>query len=286
MAGGGSPKQTSTLSAAQNRVSRSVAPQIREGVANGVQGYKGDIVAPLDPKLSSLYNSIPTLGQVGQNDGSTNSAIQNLLSGKPAYNLDPQTTTDYFNKSVLTPMMATYNQQIKPQIQQAFAASGRSFSAAKGNALSRSLTDLGVGAQAQLAQGIFQNQSLEAQLAQNAVNNQIQGIGLSQQQSMMPYNRISALQGVLQPYQQQHQAVANANYNQWQMQQPYNNPWLAQAQSFLGNSQVAMYNPTNPMGAAATGALGGAAVGATFGPVGAGVGAVGGAAAGYLSASR
>lgn len=267
-----------------------MAPQIRSGLASGVSSYNGNIVAPLDPKLQSLYNSIPTLGQVGQNDGSTNSAIQNLLSGKPAFNLDPQTTTDYFNKSVLTPMMATYNQQIKPQIQQAFAASGRSFSAAKGNALSRSLTDLGTSAQAQLAQGIFNNQSLQAQMAQNAVNNQIQGVNLAQQQSLMPYNRISALQGVLQPYQQQSQALATANYNQWQQQQPYNNPWLAQAQNFLGNSQVAMYNPSNQLQnqliGAGVGAVGGAATGAVMGSVVPGVGtAVGALAGGVMGAT-
>lgn len=238
------------------------------------------------PGLQALQGQLGGLGAIsGQNDAATNSAIQSLLAGGGANSLSDQSTQDYFQKSVVSPLMNTFQTQIQPKINQAFAVGGRTFSAAKGYATQRALTDIGVQAGASLGTAEQSNMQLRAQLQNQA---QYQGGVLAQQQAMQPYNRAGAFQNLQLPYQTQAQNVVTGQFQQWQQQQPYANPWLSQAQSFLGQSQVALYNPTSqlkqiaPYVGAAAGAVQGAIVGSAGGPIGTGVGALVGGGLGYL----
>lgn len=281
----------SSLSPQQQSIAGVLGKQIKGGLqSGGTPQYPGQQVAPLDPLYGNLYGNLQqSMDQAGQNDVSTNQAIQDLLTGKNANSLNSQNTTDYYNKGVLNPLMNTYNTQIKPKIDQAFAASGRSFSAARGFANQRALTDIGVQSQATLAQGIFQNQQLAAQLSQSG---QQSGVQLSQAQALQPFNRITAAQGALVPYQNFAQNQATAAYQQWQQSQAYNSPWIGAAQQFLGNAQVSMYNPQtalqqySPYIGAAAGLLSGGIIGGQNSNIGSVAGSLIGGGAGLINSQR
>jgi hypothetical protein len=167
-------------------------------------------------------------------------------------------------------MMLTFQQKVQPQIEQEFAASGRTMSAQKGRTVADSLTSMSTDAQAQLAQAQMSNQQLAAQMAQNAVSNQINGIQLAGQQTQAPIANAMAIQQAMQPYMNNQQAGLTADYNTWSMQQPYNNPWLQTALGYINSSQTAMYQPqgTNWGG---IGAIAGMAAGAIAAPFTAGL---------------
>lgn len=167
-------------------------------------------------------------------------------------------------------MLLTFQQKIQPQIEQQFAAAGRTMSAQKARTVADSLTTLSTDAQAQLAQAQLQNQTLAAQMAQNAVTNQINGIQLAQQVNTAPLVDAQVLSAAMQPFMNNQQAQLDANYRTWAAKQPYNNPYLSLAMQYINGSQTAMYQPqgTNFAG---IGSIAGLAAGAIAAPFTAGL---------------
>lgn len=205
--------------------------------------------------------------------------MSNQLSGASSSGtLTQAATNNLYQNSILNPMMNSWNTQIKPQIQQAFAGGGRTFSSAAGNAQARELNTLNVTGQGQLAQAVFGNQQLSANLNNDALNRQLGAIQNAPGVAGMGLSQNAALQSLLSPFQTQSQNEANAQYQLFQQAQPQNNPWLNLGMGFLGQSQQALYQPQPSPFAQAGYGIGASAAGALAGP------AVNGAGSGLATA--
>lgn len=278
MGGGSSPSTKNTLTPAQQRISHQISPQITSGIQTGITPYTGNLVAPLDPMYSQLYSQLQSYNPTALNQ-QTQGALSNQLSeASSSGTLTQAATNNLYQNSILNPMMNSWNTQIKPQIQQAFAGGGRTFSSAAGNAQARELNTFNISGQGQLAQAVFGNQQLSANLNNDALNRQLAGIQAAPGVASMQLGQQSALQSLLSPFQTQAQNQANAQYQLFQQQQPQNNPWLQLGMGFLGQNQQALYQPQPSPFAQIGYGLAGSAAGALAGAgVNAGIGAIGGA---------
>lgn len=272
--GSGSPSTVSNWNPQQQNLAHTLAPVLQNQVGQGVSPYQGQLVAPVQDGSqiqSQIASYNPTQFQAGQQQ-----AINQGLSGQSAYNLDPQTTANYFQQAVVNPSMRAYSQTTAPAINEGFAAQGGTFSTARGIAQEKALSNLQDTNAASLASTQQSNQALQAQLAQSAANNQLQSVGLAQQYANAPLYSAAAMSQALQPFQQQAQAQDTAAYQQWQQSQAYNNPYLQQIMGYLGQSSQSAYQQPNYTGqyiGAGTG-IAGAVIGGYFGgPAGAAQGA-------------
>lgn len=213
-------------------------------------------------------------------------AFTDVLSGRSAYDLSPQTTEKYFQNAVAAPMLKNFDQNIAPRIKEQFAGMS-AFSSRQGSVTQQALSDLQGNMGAQLSQAQFQNQTLAANLADNARQRQLQGLGalnqFQQQQAMTPIQQALGMSQLIGPFQQHADQLAGAQYQEWMNQRPENRPWLQLAMQYLGNNSQQLYVRKNPYVSAGAGALSGAVTGAPAGIPGMLVGGAIGAGAGYLS---
>lgn len=240
------------------------------------------------PAYQQTYDAVTNFDPTGGLGSSVPNAIKSVLSGKPAYTLNPQVTDQYFTDAVANPMMRNFQQRIAPQIAESYAGSGALFSSRRGQAVQQGLSDLQANLAGQRATLAYQDQSLSASLANDAANRQLQGIGLANTYTQQPLTSALLQQQILAPFQDQQNTAAQNSYNEFLRQQPANNPYAQLALAFVGQSQQAAFQKTNPYVKAGVGIAGGAASGALMGSIvpgiGTGIGALLGAGLGAAGA--
>jgi hypothetical protein len=242
--GGGKPKSTSTLSPAQEEVSNSLADFLLGKMNKKGERAGGLLQDAQVPDLDKSFDRIKSLlssfyspkSSIFKPDG----AIGNALGGQPSYNVNEQTTQDYFQKSLYGPALQTFDEEIAPRIRESFAGPSSAMNSRYGSTIARTLGDITTGLNAQMAQVLQQNQQLQASLAEGARNRQTQA-------ATLPLNLAMGYGSALAPFQQN--AFA---------QSPAGNPFFGQALGFLNNSQLGLYQPTNPFTSTINGAMGGA----------------------------
>jgi hypothetical protein len=282
-----SPQTMNTLTPEQNLVSQALGKILHNQLGKPTKGYKGDIVAPLDPGYDVLEQMIDSYNPNAHASG-TGDALEQLLGGHPAYDLDPAVMEAYFRDAVAAPALRNFQQNVVPQLNAAYAGQGAAFSTRLSQAKGQALDNLNADLAAQMAQTNQAAQTTRAQLADSAAARRVQGVQLAQQQALAPLTQATLLGQALSPIQQQKQGTATANYNEWLRKQPANNPYMQLALSYMGQSPNAVYTPQpDPMTGAYTGAAGGALSGALAGsaggPIGAIIGGLVGAASGGFS---
>lgn len=243
--GGGKPKSTSTLSPQQQEVSTSLADFLLGKVNKKGERAGGLLQNAQVPDLDKSFNRIKSLLSSFYSPQSSifgpQGAIGNALGGQPSYDVSPQITQDYFQKNLYAPALQTFDEQIAPRIRESFAGPSSAMNSRYGSTVARTLGDISTGLNAQMAQVLQQNQQLQASLNESARQRQSQA-------ATLPLNLAMGYGSALQPFQQNAYA-----------QSPAGNPFFGQALGFLNNSQVGMYQPTNPF----TGTINGAMSGAT-----------------------
>lgn len=281
MAGGSKPSTMSTLDRGQKGISDELYKYLRPQIGQSGPQYPGNPVAPLDQGYGQVQDlmgrySPETLIQPQR------TAIKQALSGQPSYNLDPAVTDKYFTNAVETPAMRSFQQHVKPQIDEAYAGQGALWSSRRGQAVRTALTDVTTGLNAQRSTLAYNDQQLAASLAENAKNRQLQGVQAASQFRMEPLTSAALYENLLQPFQQNAQAQSSSAYEEWTRTLPQNSPWTSLALGYIGQTTQSAYNKSmNPYAAAGIGAVGGAASGALIGSavpgIGTGVGALLGA---------
>lgn len=286
-----SPSLMNTLTPKQRLVSQALGQVIHKNIGLPSKKYQGDIVAPLDPGFDQVQSLIDSYDPSAFMSG-TSSALDDLLSGKPAFDLDPSVIDAYFRDSVAAPALRNYQDNILPQLNAAYAGHGAAFSTRLSQAKGKALGDINADLVAQLAQTQLAAQTTRAQLADSAANRRVQGVQLAQQQTAAPLTHATLMEQALAPFQQNKQATATANYNEWVRTRPENNPYMQLALSYIGQSQNAAYNQQpNPYAGMAigagvgglTGAASGALIGSVVPGIGTGIGALIGALGGVQS---
>lgn len=270
--GSSAPTHVSSLSNSQQGIANLLGPMFANYLNQPNPQYNGQMVAGLDPGFAQSKSFATGFADLQSN------ALRRALSGKPSYDVSQAATNQYMRDTVLNPMLRTYDQQIAPRLKEAASAGGGLFSSRLLDAQQGSLDNIMSSYGAQAGQAVQQNQSLMAQLSDSAAGRQMQALTMPQQIS-------GAMSSALQPFQQNKQQQLDAAFQSWQAQQPYANPYLSQAMSFMGQPQTVTYPRSNPVASgigAGLGALqglsllgGSGGVAGGLSSIGSGIGAVG-----------
>jgi len=241
-------KVRDNLNSGQKALLNKLTGMMKDQLGQGVAPYSGQRVAPVSgleqqgldwmdklfPTANNMTNFNPQQGQQFLNQGGE--ALDTMLQ-----DYDPAGAQDYWNKSVKQPAMQTWQRDIVPQIMEKYAGQNATDSGAMRRAIARSGADMNTDLNAQLANIIFGDR-------QSHLGRQQQGINQSMNMATMPGN-LQAQQGQMAGmgadlvgqamnaggFQRGlEQFGLDTALNQWQQQQPYNNPWLKQMPIALG----------------------------------------------------
>jgi hypothetical protein len=248
------PKTMSTLTDQQQQMMNALTGNIlggtidKEGkwtfgntVAKGATEYKGQ----LSPSYFSSLNK------------ETKSAFASALSGKSNATISDSAMENRYRKSVVNPLMQTYQSEIAPAIRESYGNTG-AFSSRMGTSMADALTKIGTQATSELANMQWQKEQFNAQMTNDAQNRQLQAAGVSAQLGQ--------------------QALSN-QYQNFLRTTKENNPYTAQAIQLINSQQQAAYKGSNPL----TSMIGGIGSGAAAGSVIPGVGTLAGGIIGGFS---
>jgi len=255
------------LTTQQGDLLRMLLGQTLEGVQEGPGIFPGETVAGVSPVQSQAFGSVQNLlsGGVPQ----ANQALESVLGGTqqvpgavdvqgPTQTaFDPQATQDFFQQSLLDPAMKAFEEDIIPRIQESFIGQNAGRSGAANRAVAGAGADLASDLSAQLGSILFQSREAQtgrefgagesfaerSRLAQESAAGREFGAGQSDLnrilQSIMP-----ALAAELGPAElgltagAQQRGIAQEQLGgeqlKFQQQQPFANPFLAQAFDLLG----------------------------------------------------
>ena len=227
--------------------------QVRNAVGQGVPAYGGQITpgtAPLQQQafgaaggLLSSPLGTPMQGAIGQ-----------LLSGQPAYQIDPATSMRYYTDAVYNPAMQEFGDTLRgldARYGARFGRSGAQLEAA-GRAAERFGTNL-AGIRGDL---VYRDEMARRSAAENAMGR----LGTGVQAGLGYAGDTRANLGMMAGLGGEQRAIEGQgraeDYGKWLYAQPYNNPWLG----FMGTalSTMPMLQTQQPgilpgLGAAASG---------------------------------
>ena len=203
-------------------------------IGEGLERFPGEFIAPLTPEQERAREFLGDF-QPGQFDTLSQTAIERALSGDPSFQLDPQTTERFFREAVEKPIFKTFEREIEPRIRSGFSGLGSTFGTRRGLAVQRALGDIGDTLASQLSTAQFQNQRLQAGLAESAAERQIRGVGLAQQFEAQPIQRASQLFGAAEPFRQVEQQRLSAEFAEFLRTRPELSPTIPQALQFVSS---------------------------------------------------
>lgn len=131
--------------------------------------------APTTEQEQKYFDFVNT--QSPQNQAS-NEALLNVLSGKPAYEINPEATEQYYQKYIRDPALRNYKETTAPLLAESFSGPGY-WSSGRANATQQSITDLSSQLDAQRAELYYKDELARRQALENARNLQIQGISVA-----------------------------------------------------------------------------------------------------------
>lgn len=129
-----------------------------------------------------------------KNNQATNQALLNVLSGKPAYDINEEATRNYYENSVRAPMLREYRDTTAPLLAESF--SGPSFwSSGRANATQKSIEDLSNKLNESWYNLAYQDELARRNALESASNRQVQGLSAAPQlesQAVINYGNAAA----------------------------------------------------------------------------------------------
>jgi len=171
-------------------------------MGEGITPYEGQMVAGESGLQKDVFD---LLGESGM--GMLESALQPF---------DPESATQYWEKSVKAPMMETWEEDIIPEIMEPFAGMGALSSGGLNRALARSGKELTTGLGATLADILFRAEESHKGRQFGAIPQIMSVLGAGGTQRGIEQERLT------EPF------------TKWQMSQPWASPWLSMLGPALG----------------------------------------------------
>ena len=238
-------------STGQQNIAKALQRQVGDAVGRGVEAYGGEIAPGATQNQQLAYDAAPGLLASQRNRG-VETALGSILSGNPAYQIDPARSAAFYNDSVLLPAQ----RQFQDTMQGIDARYGARFGRSGGQqeAIGRAATDFNTNLAGIRGDLVFQDEQARRAALESAAGRQLQGVGASvgyrdSQQENQRRNLVTlaGLGGEQRAITGQQNAE---DYGKWQYSQPYNNPWLG----FMGAALAPPPTQTNQTPGALAGA--------------------------------
>lgn len=203
------------LSPEQKKMIQDLATKIGSHIGGGVASYGGTTVPDQGPVMDQYMGSFDS------------PAFRKALSGASNWESDPAKVEDYWQKSFYQPAMNRFKSDILPQIRETENARGTLLSGGRHRAEVGAASNLATNLEAKRAD-LLMSERMQSWIAQeSAGDRQFQAQGQVQAGGLL--ERAMAKE----PLQE--------DYEQWQMRQPWANPWLNMAVGLAGTQYTQPY---------------------------------------------
>ena len=216
-----------------------VQQSMREG---GVDAYEGELVPDANELERLAFDAAERVGGRGRvsRDESTERGILKLLSGDPAFDVDPTARRELY-EAERAEELRRFNEEVLPMISRHWGGRG----GARSGALTGSMADAGI----RLGNDLYRrNTELlmhdedmrrnELARARDRIAEGIRADATARQNDATDFGTLyMAGQGVRAINEGQNQEA----YSKWLQEQPYFNPWLGYANAILGTPTNAPY---------------------------------------------
>jgi hypothetical protein len=91
-------------------------PALKEGISGGVNAYPGQMYVPQTAQETQYFNSA--------NDFASQLGGLRANMGQAAYDINPETTEQFYQQSVKAPMMQEWKEIVEPQIRESYVGPG------------------------------------------------------------------------------------------------------------------------------------------------------------------
>lgn len=213
-----------------------------------------------------------------------NDTAARLMSGQPAYEIDPTARQDLYESQFKIPAMRQFREETLPQVSEFYNARGLGRSGQHERALLDSGERLAEGLGGIQAGLMYADEEARRQSLENAANRSISGVQLGLGIGQQNLANIGALGGAAELKRGLRAERRGEAYQKWMAQQPYANPYLGFLNTGLGTQAYGFYNQPGQAGVLGNIlSLVGAGIGGYYGgPMGASAGMQGGQLTGQL----
>lgn len=285
--GGSAPKSETRLqpilSGGQQDILRGLEQFVGGQIGRSAPRIRSQITPPASGLQQSAFDLASGIVQGSAGGFARQGAADALLSGLPAFQVDPAAREQFFQEAFLTPATQDFQRNILPAISESFGARGLGRSGDLLRAQAQAGTDLGTQLAAQRAGLIRQDELSERQARENALNRVLPAIEASRSESLLPLDvglQVGAVQRGINA-----QTNLDSLFREFQ-QNPVYNPALGLAPLALGSRAFQPVVETSAGSPGVGGAIGtvvGGLAGSLLGPIGtAGGAALGGAVGGLF----
>jgi hypothetical protein len=183
---GGDVSQQPTMTPEQQEVYNQLLQQLSTAQApNFVQQPSWDITeAPTYTGYTPQYQV--TQAPSWENQGMMNQALQSALSGKPAYEITPETTEQYYQDVIYEPAMTEYERTTRPGMLESL---GSLHGSTRANLERTSRQDLAQQLRGERSSLYYQDEQARRQALENAAQRQLGGITAGTQMRAQDINQ-------------------------------------------------------------------------------------------------
>ena len=188
-------KQVSNLSRAQQGLSDAASRYLTENIGQGAEAYGGQLTADMPAYFQEAYDQF-TSGQFGEESFQ---AIQDLISGRPAYEFDPVKTASRWKETYANPIMESWRETVLPSIREQMNMPGTLYSRGTSDYVSTKASQFYEGQVAPtLYNTLSQGEALGAQASMQAKGMQPGALSLPYQQFMQQAGAAGTVQAAEQ----------------------------------------------------------------------------------------
>lgn len=240
----GGPERIDVYTRGQKQVLGNLTNALNRNIGQGAQVYGGQIIPGATANQQLAFGVAP---EMLRQTIDSRPAIQGLLSGAPAYTIDPAARERLYNEQIVAPAQNRF----RDTLQQLDARYGGRFgiAGAQGRAVSNAARDFETNLAGQRASLLYADEQARRQALENGMGRVAAGVEGSigyDQNRRQGLEMLAALGGAERGIGAQQ---AGEQYYKWNMGQDYNNPWLGFLGTALSASPYAVGQSEGVLGA-------------------------------------
>jgi len=234
----------------QEKMIPGLGSYISDNLGKPLEQYGGKYITPITQQQLDAMSDLGNLTwnfspQITQNSQAASNALIRALNTDAGM----KEAEDYYQQSIHNPALQSFQKEILPAIQTAYAGPGTYWGSERAGAIRDASTDLagqlaGVRAQTMFdARNILENRALQAagQIHQNEQFMQNLGLAAEQARTGFGLNRSGSLFDMGETARQAEQLGLDRQYSEWLRTRPENSPYLQAALNFMGLPTTASY---------------------------------------------
>ena len=224
----GGPEKINVYSRQQNDYLEGLGNVLNQQIGQGVEAYGGQITPDATANQQAAFQGGAGLFADPRGTVDPTGAINTLMSGKPAFQVDPAQREAYYQDAFVNPA----RQQMRDALQQVDSRYGTGFGSAgtHGAAAYRTVGDFETALSGQRAGLLWGDEQARRGAAEAGMQRMVPGAELGTRSNVALQGDRRANLGMQATLGGEERSIAGQqlgeDYNKWQTAQAYNNPWV------------------------------------------------------------